>query len=314
VTDRTARPPQFRDVTRLETLMTDISRRHGPDADAVVEALVERLRSYWTRMQTGVRPSPFILGLSGGVDSTVVAFLATRAAGPDNVIAVTIRARADDDDAPVHAALARRWLGLDDRAAPTLIDVTAVVDRLIHVIDGQPHARWRLERDPSRRSDAERIRAGNLASRLRVSLFYDLASAYGGRVLGTSNRTEFLLGYAAKYGTPMSYDLGVLDDFYKTEVRRLAEAIDVPADILRRPSSTGYFAGQTHEDELGARYEELDAACYLLEDLRLPVEDAAAEFGVERGFLNSVSTRLAAAEHKRMLKPPSIDIMTRMER
>lgn len=94
------------------------------------------------------------------------------------------------------------------------------------------------------------ITLGNIASRLRINLIYAIAKEKNALVLGTSNRTEFLQGYATKYGTPISCDFGILDDLYKTDILEIAAAIGVPKEILTRKPTTGFYPGQLHEVEL----------------------------------------------------------------
>lgn len=102
------------------------------------------------------------------------------------------------------------------------------------------------------------------------------------KVLGTGNRTEYVQGYAAKWGTPMAFDFGVLDELYKADVYRIAEVLQVPGKIVEQEPSTGYFPGQTHERELGATLKEQDAGAYLLFEKRMTPGEI--EFATRRGI------------------------------
>jgi NAD+ synthase len=153
---------------------------------------------------------------------------------------------------------------------------------------------------------ADKMTVGNIASRTRVNLLYALAKEAGGRVLGTGNRTEFVQGYAAKYGTPISCDFGILDDLYKTDIRGLAEVLGVPEGIMRREPTTGYYEGQTHEEELGAALDEQDAAAFLLFEKGMDIGTIAKEYGAEKVFLEEMVARYERSEHKRMLQQPHV--------
>ena len=153
----------------------------------------------------------------------------------------------------------------------------------------------------------DKIRIGNFSSRARVSILYDLQKILNGRVLGTSNRTEYVQGYAAKYGTPISCDFGVLDDLYETDIYELGKLLQIPEEIMRVKPSTGYYAGQTHEKELGATLEEQDAAAYLLFEKISP----QTSFGSLRFFhfiFGKMNERYVASTHKRILQQPHIQI------
>ena len=120
-------------------------------------------------------------------------------------------------------------------------------------------------------------------------------------MLGTGNRAEFCQGYSTKFGTPISYDFGVLDELYKTDIYALAEVLDLPAAVRSAPPSTGYFPGQTHEGELGASLDEQDVFAWLLFEEGRSVDDVVTEFGADRDFTRLMQQRFAVSLHKRVL-------------
>jgi NAD+ synthase len=152
----------------------------------------------------------------------------------------------------------------------------------------------------------DRMRIGNFASRARIAILYDIARKVNGRILGTGNRTEFVQGYAAKYGTPISFDFGVLDELYKVDIYALAEALNVPEEIITRLPTTGYFPGQTHEEELGAAWEEQDALAFLLFEKRMNTEEIVELYKVSREFVETMLRRYERSKEKRMLRQPHI--------
>jgi NAD+ synthase len=152
----------------------------------------------------------------------------------------------------------------------------------------------------------DRMRIGNFASRARIAILYDIARKVNGKILGTGNRTEFVQGYAAKYGTPISFDFGVLDELYKLDIYALAEVLKVPEEIITRVPTTGYFPGQTHEKELGATWEEQDALAFLLFEKSMQMEEIIELYKVRKGFAEVMLRRYERSKDKRMLRQPHI--------
>lgn len=219
-----------------------------------------------------------VIGLSGGIDSALSAYLAAAALGAENVLALRMPYKTS--------------------AASSMNDAQAVIEDL-----GLPHltlaitdmAQPLIERFP----DMNRLRRGNIMARLRMIALYDQSVAWGGLVMGTSNKTEFLLGYSTIYG-----DSGValhpIADLYKCQVRQLARHLGVPRAILDKPPSADLWVGQTDEDELGFSYDEADQALMLLVDERFTVAEAAAE-GFDREFVESIWQRVKANHYKRTM-------------
>lgn len=245
----------------------------------------------------------FIIGLSGGIDSSVVTTLAVRAVGPNNVVPITLP-HYHDNDSIRRANLLRKKLKLGKWNTRFTLNIERVVQTESNLIND---LKWPAVRINSERF-SDKVRIGNLASRARVSLLYDLQRILNGRVLGTGNRTEYVQGYAAKYGTPISCDFGVLDDLYKTDVYELGKLLQIPEEIMRVKPSTGYYTGQTHENELGATLEEQDAAAYLLFEKNFTPKQASDRYGFSISFLEKMNERYINSFHKRMLQQPHIQI------
>ena len=143
------------------------------------------------------------------------------------------------------------------------------------------------------------MRRGNKMARERMTILFDHSARLGGLVLGTSNKTELLLGYGTLYGD-MASAINPLGDLYKTQVRQLARHLTVPAAIVEKQPSADLWAGQTDEAELGFTYEAVDKALYLLVDQRYEVADLVAE-GFDEKFVRAVYHKVQASQYKRRL-------------
>ena len=223
-----------------------------------------------------------VVGLSGGIDSALVARLARDALGAEHVLGVQL------PDARFPEVLAKeteeyvRSLGIEHRIVP--------VDSLVPAVGAQlPEVR-------------DRVSLRNVFARLRMVVLYMLAREQHRLVVGTGNKSEILLGYFTKYGDG-GVDLLPLGDLYKTEVRELARELDLPAPVRERAPTAGLWEGQTDEGELGISYDEADQILYGLEQLRTPSEIAAAT-GVSLPRVLEVVARVERNRHKR--RPPPI--------
>jgi NAD+ synthase len=159
-----------------------------------------------------------------------------------------------------------------------------------------PMAQPLIDRFP----DMSNLRKGNIMARTRMIVLYDQSVAWGGLVMGTSNKTEFLLGYSTIYG-----DSGValhpIADLYKYQVRQIARAVGVPAALIDKPPSADLWEGQTDEGELGFTYNDADTVLYLLVDERYTVEEAAEASGYDAAFISKVWERVKANHYKRTM-------------
>ena len=219
-----------------------------------------------------------VIALSGGIDSALAAALAARALGPENVLAIRMPWRDSSASSLSDADLLIEALGL-----PALtVEITPMVSPL-------------FERFP----DMDARRRGNIMARQRMIVAYDQSVAWGGLVMGTSNKTEFLLGYSTIYGDSGSA-MQPIADLYKAQVRQLSAALDLPQSILDKAPSADLWQGQTDEEELGFRYEDVDQVLYLLVDERYVVDEVVEE-GFARAFVEDVWRRVKANHYKRTM-------------
>ncbi len=221
-----------------------------------------------------------VIGLSGGIDSALSCYLAAEALGPENVLAVRMPYRTSNPDSLEHAQLAIENTGVQSLT----VEITAMVDPLI-------------EQFP----DADMIRQGNMMARARMIVLYDQSEAFGGLVVGTSNKTEILLGYSTLYGDS-ACAINPLGDLYKAQLKQLARAMGVPAPIIDKPPSAELWQGQTDEDELGFTYDAVDQLLYLYVDHRFSPEECIAA-GFDKTFVDEVLKRIRRYHYKRVMPP-----------
>jgi NAD+ synthase len=221
-----------------------------------------------------------ILGLSGGLDSSVCASLAVRALGPKNVIGLIMPYgpifKDDIDDARELAAVLR--------IRSAIIDIAPMVDAY-------------FARYPS----DSRIQRGNKMARERMSILYDFSVREKALILGTSNKTELLIGYGTLHGD-MACAINPMGDLYKTQVRQMAEYLGVPEKIRKKMPSAGLWVGQTDEDEIGLTYAELDEILYFLVDERESREELRVR-GFDQEKVKKILAMIKNSEFKRKLPP-----------
>jgi NAD+ synthase len=219
-----------------------------------------------------------VLGLSGGVDSSLAARLAVEALGVPNVKAFLLPYR-----------------GSDPRSRA---DAMAVIDQLgipFDEIDISPQIDTYFARVPQ----ADQRRRGNKMARERMTILYDQSWAWKALVLGTSNKTELLLGYGTIYGD-MASAINPLGDLYKTQVWELAEGVGVPTEIVKKAPTADLWAGQSDEQELGFQYRVVDRLLYYLVDRRYTVDELEAA-GFAPPFITQVMGMIRDNQYKRRL-------------
>lgn len=222
-----------------------------------------------------------ILGLSGGIDSAVSAALAARAYGPEQVLGVMMPYRTSSPASEGDARTVATALGI--RLDKT--DISAMADGYL---SGLP--------------DADRLRRGNVMARCRMLVLYDRSVPERALVIGTSNKTELLLGYSTQFGDA-ACALNPLGDLYKHQVWQLARHLGLPSEVIDKPPTADLFEGQTDEGELGFSYAEADGILHALVDERRSVEEVV-QLGWSRTLVERIVTRMAANQYKR--QPPLV--------
>lgn len=221
-----------------------------------------------------------VINLSGGIDSTLACSLAAEALGPQNLLALRLPYRSSSPDSLAHAQLMIDSLGVESITLP----ITDMVEPL-------------FERFP----EMSPLRRGNVMARQRMIVLYDQSVAFHGLPIGTSNKTEILLGYSTIYGDA-ACAINPLGDLYKTQVRQLARAVGVPEPILDKPPSADLWDGQTDEGELGFTYAEVDQLLALLVERRASLTECR-EAGFDDDFIATVIRRINRTRYKRILPP-----------
>ncbi|MFD1422299.1 NAD+ synthase [Laceyella tengchongensis] len=222
--------------------------------------------------------SKVVLGLSGGIDSALSLYLSVRAFGPENVIAVRMPYKTSSPSSLEDAEAAIAATGVE----ALTIDITPQIDAYFDMMP-----------------DATPLRRGNKMARERMTILYDLSAHYNALVIGTSNRTELLLGYGTQFGDAASA-VNPIGDLYKTQVRQLAVYLGVPEQIIAKPPSADLWEEQTDEGELGFTYLDVDCLLHYMVDQRYTLDQLRAQ-GFEDEFIAKVSKRIIQNQYKRTM-------------
>ena len=248
---------------------------------AIDTSIARRVISEFIRGQ--LRQAGFeraVLGLSGGIDSAVVAFLVAEAIGADRLLSVLMPYRTSSPASRGDAEAVVATLG----CASELVDISPMVDAYF-ADDG----------------DASSLRRGNFMARQRMAVLYDRSVTWSGLVVGTGNKTESLIGYTTLFGDS-ACAFNPIGDLYKSQVRQLAEALGVPEAIIRKAPSADLWPGQTDEAEADISYPVLDRLLFWRVDKRRSVEEVVA-LGFDRALVERVDRMIAASEFKRQVPP-----------
>ncbi|HUT13993.1 MAG TPA: NAD+ synthase [Thermoguttaceae bacterium] len=219
-----------------------------------------------------------VVGLSGGIDSSVTTYLVSRALGAENVLAVTMPYKTSSE--------------------ATRRDSRAVVDRLgVRTLDVP--ITEQIDAYFARFPDAPQMRLANKCARERMTVLYDQSAAFGALVVGTSNKSEILLGYATQFGDTASA-INPIGDLYKTQLYQLAEHLGVPEEIRRKTPTGDLWVGQTDEGELGFSYAEVDRMLFLMVDRRWRRAELIRA-GFDPKFIDGVADRIRRNHYKRRM-------------
>jgi len=221
-----------------------------------------------------------VLGLSGGIDSALVASLCAEAIGAERLLCVLMPYRTSSEASRADADEVVHRLG----AASETVDISPMVDAFFAADAG-----------------ASPLRRGNVMARQRMTVLYDRSVTWGGLVVGTGNKTESLIGYTTLFGDS-ACAFNPIGDLYKSQVRQVAAAMGVPEQIIRKAPSADLWPGQTDEDEAGFSYPVLDRLLFWRVDKRRSDEEMAA-LGFDPELVARVDRMIATSEFKRQVPP-----------
>jgi len=224
-----------------------------------------------------------VVGLSGGIDSALSCTLASLALGKENVYPIFMPYKTSSKESYKHAKLLCEKLDLN----LMVIDITPQIDTYFSYLDKINFPNKKLK-----------LRKANKMARERMTILYDIAYELNALVLGTSNKSEILIGYFTRWGDQAN-DLNPIGDLYKTQVWELAKFLNIPKEIINKPPSADLWVGQTDEKEIGISYEILDKILFGYVDLRMKKEDLYKYF--EKNLVDKVISKIQLSQYKRLL-------------
>lgn len=243
-----------------------------------MKELEQKLIHYIQRQMKETGFSKVVLGLSGGIDSALVAYLAVKALGKENVIAIKMPYKTSSPTSIEHANLVIHDLGLQDRT----VEITSMVDSYF-----------------STQSDVNALRKGNFMARTRMCVLFDVSAVTNSLVIGTSNKTEILLGYGTLHGD-MACAFNPIGDLYKTQVWGLSKHLGIRREIIEKQPSADLWEGQTDEQELGLSYKMADGILQHLVDFKKSKEEIVKE-GYAEETVELVISKIKKSAFKRKL-------------
>ena len=222
--------------------------------------------------------SKAVLGLSGGIDSALVAYLLRDALGKENVLAIMMPYKSSNPDSLNHAKLVIEDLKINSKT----IEITDMID-----------AYFKNEKE------ATSLRMGNKMARERMSILFDYSSKENALVVGTSNKTEIYLGYSTQFGDS-ACALNPIGDLYKTNIWDLSRYLKIPNELIEKKPSADLWEGQTDEQEMGLTYKEADQVLYRMLEENKKVEEVLAE-GFNKDLVDNIVRRMNRSEYKRRM-------------
>ncbi len=222
--------------------------------------------------------SKAVLGLSGGIDSALVAYLLRDALGKENVLAIMMPYKSSNPDSLNHAKLVVEDLKINSKT----IEITDIID-----------AYFKNEKE------ATSLRMGNKMARERMSILFDYSSKENALVVGTSNKTEIYLGYSTQFGDS-ACALNPIGDLYKTNIWDLSRYLKIPNELIEKKPSADLWEGQTDEQEMGLTYKEADQVLYRMLEENKTVEEVLAE-GFNKDLVDNIVRRMNRSEYKRRM-------------
>lgn len=230
-----------------------------------------------------------VVGLSGGIDSTLAAHLACEAVGKENVFGIIMPSTTTPTEDKLHGTDVAKELGIDYKE----IAIDSILNEYLALTQ----------------FDEDKLAIGNLKARIRMSIIYYFANFKNYLVCGTGNKSEILIGYFTKHGDG-ACDIEPIGDLYKTNVFELARFMNIRQEIIDKPPRAGLWNNQTDEDEIGMTYELLDQILYLSVEEGEDSKNIAEKVDIQVDEVDMIINKVKRNEHKSKL--PECPKMTRL--
>ncbi len=218
-----------------------------------------------------------IVGLSGGIDSTLAAYLACEALGRDKVFGIIMPSTTTPTEDKIHGITIAQGLGIDYKE----IAIDSILNEYLSMTQ----------------LEESKLAIGNLKARIRMSIIYYYANANNYLVSGTGNKSEILIGYFTKYGDG-ACDIEPIGDLYKHDVYKLAEYLNVPQEILDKPPRAGLWNNQTDEEEIGMSYDLIDQILYLYTEKDMENTEISEKLDIPVDDVDMIITKVIRSQHK----------------
>ncbi|MEA2069951.1 MAG: NAD+ synthase [Asgard group archaeon] len=249
------------------------------NSEKICKNIEKRIQNFVEKTKT----DGIIVGISGGIDSAVTTALAVRAIGKTKVLGLIMPAAHQDPSFENDAQQLANQLGIKTEKIPLEMIMTAIKKQIKQDI---------VE---------NRVAKGNIFARLRMLLLYAYANHLHYLVVGTSNKSEIKVGYFTKYGDGGA-DFEPIGDIYKTHLKKIAEYLEIPSQIIQKPPSAGFWKNQTDEKEMGITYEKLDNILYGFEK-DFSDKELVKKLGIKLKTVKKVKNMIEKSEHKRKMPP-----------
>ena len=236
-------------------------------------SIVEFIKSKVSESKT----DGIVIGLSGGIDSTLSAYLSCEAVGKENVFGITLPSATTPTEDNIHGIEIAQNLGISYRE----IGIDSILNEYLSATQ----------------LDNNDLAIGNLKARIRMSIIYYYANQKNYLVCGTGNKSEILIGYFTKHGDG-ACDMEPIGDLYKTDVFKLSEFMGIPAEIISKPPRAGLWDNQTDEAEIGMSYDLLDEILYLFTEKDMKNNEIAEKLDISADDVDMIITKIKRSEHK----------------